>query len=102
MLPYNVQQYLDACLNTERGQVLRILSDLTERTGFDSAVQTIDQAILYKAKDPDSLQNLYRRLYADVPELPPIPKSENISNVIPIRPDMSVYDSVLQGGFPHG
>ena len=102
MLPYNVQQYLDACLNTERGQVLRILSDLTERTGFDSAVQTIDQAILYKAKDPDSLQNLYRRLYADVPELPPIPKSENIPNVIPIRPDMSVYDSVLQGGFPHG
>ena len=48
------------------------------------------------------LQNLYRRLYADVPELPPIPKSENIPNVIPIRPDMSVYDSVLQGGFPHG
>lgn len=102
MLPQTVQHYLDSCLNTERGQVLKILADLTERTGFPSAVQTVEQAILYNANDPDSLQNLYRRLYSDVPELPPMPESDSIPKVIPIRPDMSVYDSVLHGGVRHG
>ena len=62
-MPVNMQRYLDNCSNQNRGQTLRVLSELTERTGFESALQTINQAIMYNAVDPDSLENLYRRLY---------------------------------------
>ena len=57
------------CSSSDRGTVLKVLAELTNRTGFDSTLQTVDQALLYQVKDPDSLKNLYRRLYADVPEL---------------------------------
>ena len=77
-----------------------MLSELTERTGFDSALQTVNQAILYQANDPDSLKNLYRKLYMDVPDLPPIHGS-NIPKVIMIRPDLAQYDALLKGGAAH-
>lgn len=62
MMPHQMQIYLDQCPNTERGMILRTLSELTDSTGFDSAVQTVDQTITYPATDADSLQNLYGRL----------------------------------------
>ena len=70
MMPEGIQRYMDRCSNTDRGRVLKVLSELTDRTGFDSAVQTVEQALVYNAVDPDSLQSLYRRLYSDVPLLP--------------------------------
>ena len=62
MLPEPMQKYLDDCPNNERGKVLKVLSDLTDRTGFQSAVTTVTQALQYNANDADSLQALYLRL----------------------------------------
>ena len=87
-------------MNSDRGRILKVLSELTERTGFDSALQTVNQAILYQANDPDSLKNLYRKLYMDVPDLPPIHGS-SIPKVIMIRPDLAQYDALLKGGAAH-
>lgn len=101
-MPVNMQRYLDNCSNQNRGQTLRVLSELTERTGFESALQTINQAIMYNAVDPDSLENLYRRLYSDVPELPPLDTGSSIPKVIPINPDLHVYDALLRGGAAYG
>ena len=78
--------------------MLRVLAELPERTGFDSALQTIDQAVLYNAVDPDSLESLYRRLYTDVPELPPLQTGNSIPKVIPIDPNLWAYDGLLKGG----
>ena len=100
MMPGNMQRYMDRCMNSDRGRILKVLSELTERTGFDSALQTVNQAILYQANDPDSLKNLYRKLYMDVPDLPPIHGS-NIPKVIMIRPDLAQYDALLKGGAAH-
>lgn len=97
-LPINMQKYLDQCSNQDRGRMLRVLAELTERTGFDSALQTIDQAVLYNAVDPDSLESLYRRLYTDVPELPPLQTGNSIPKVIPIDPNLWAYDGLLKGG----
>lgn len=95
MLPENMRVYLDGCQNTERGKILQMLCELTERTGFDSAVQTVDQAILYKANDPDSLKALHRRLFSDLPELPPLEQTESMPNVIQFPTDLSAYDKLL-------
>lgn len=98
MMPVNMQLYLDKCLNTERGQILRVLSELTDRTGFDSAIQTVNQAINYQAVDADSLRNLYRRLYSDIPPLPPLKPHAGVPNIIQMPVNLAGYDALLQGG----
>ena len=98
MMPENMQQYLDNCKNQDRGKILKTLSDLTKRTGFDSALQTVGQAIAYQANDPDSLQALYRRLYADVPQLPPLTGQAGIPALGQIPSGLDAYDALLEGG----
>ena len=102
MMPQPMQLYLDTCANTERGKILRVLSKLTDRTGLASAIQTVEQAITYQATNADSLQNLYRRLFSDVPELPPLHPQAGIPNIIQLPVDLSEYDSLLKGGVSIG
>ena len=96
----------DKCNNTwhcygesaDRGRILKILSELTDRTGFDSAISTVSSAIRYQATDPDSLMSLYNRTYSDVPLLPPLDRSVGIpgSKIIPInRNDLTAPYAVL-------
>ena len=59
---------MDSCESKDRGRILKVLAELTERTGFTSAVNTVNEAVRMNATDPDSLETLYRRTYADVPE----------------------------------
>ncbi len=98
MMPSSMQLYMDSCENSEKGKILKVLSDLTERTGFLSAVNTVDEAVRLQANDPDSLQSLYRRLYADVPLLPPLTSQDGIpkQNVIPFRNDLPDLDHILR------
>ena len=77
----------------------------TERTGFTSAVNTVDEAVRLNATDPDSLQNLYRRTYADVPLLLPLENDASIPHqkVIPFRNDLMMLDAALsKGGVSNG
>lgn len=106
MLPATMRQYMDSCKNADRGQILKVLADLTDRTGFESAVQTVNEAIVYEANDPDSLQNLYRRLYSDVPDLPPITEADELltnGKVIAFPCDFEKLDDILRrAGASHG
>lgn len=105
MMPKTMQIYMDRCENKDRGQTLKVLAELTERSGFSSAVKTVDEAIRHNATDPDSLRNLYRRTYADVPLLPPIELSDELQcgKVIPFRNDLNLLDAVLKkGGVSNG
>ena len=97
MMPENMQKYLDNCKNHDRGKILRTLSDLTKRTGFDSALQTVGQAIAYQANDPDSLQSLYRHLYADIPPLPPLTGQAGIPDLGQMPSGLDGYDALLEG-----
>ena len=102
MMPEQLQLFLDTCSNTERGKILRVLSELTDRTGFDSALQTVHQAVIYQAANADSLQNLYRRLYSDVPHLPPLQPQEGIPGISQLPVNLSDYDRFLKGGTANG
>lgn len=104
MMPGNMQRFMDTCDNADRGQILKTLSELTDRTGFDSALRTVDEAIQLQVKDPDSLKNLYRRLYSEVPVLPPLEASFDMSlkRIIPLRNDFISYDNALKGGAQRG
>ena len=109
MMPENMQRYVKSCGSTDRGAILKVLAELTGRTGFDSALQTVNQALLYQVRDPDSallyqvrdpdsLKNLYRRLYADVPELPPMPFQSGVPTLKQMPVDLASYDLLLQKG----
>lgn len=104
IMPPSMQKYMRTCESADRGRILKVLSELTDRTGFESALHTVDEAIRYQANDPESLKSLYRRLYADVPVLPPIEAEANISLgcIIHLNTDLSVLDSVLKGGVVNG
>lgn len=96
MMPTAMKKFLEGCSNTETGKVLKVLTELTDRTGFDSALNTVHQALCYGASDADSLQNLYRRIYADVPELPPMPHSRGIPDVGQMPANIVEYDAFLR------
>ncbi len=105
MMPESMQMYMDSCKSSDRGRILKVLSELTDRTGFDSAVNTVNEAIKYQATDPDSLQNLYKRIYSDVPMLPPLGEDVSLpdAKIIPFRNDLTVLDAALRkGGVQNG
>ena len=104
MMPVTMQRFMDSCESSERGRVLKTLAELTERTGFESALAAVDEAVRRQAHDVDSLQSLYRRLFTDVPELPPLDSrlDRPIGNVIPFHNDLAAYDTALKGGVQHG
>ena len=100
MMPQTMQIYMDSCESSERGRVLKVLAELTERTGFASAIKTVDEAVRLNATDPDSLRSLYRRTYTDVPLLPPLENKALLSQqkVIPFRNDLTILDAALKKG----
>lgn len=96
MMPGTMKEYLEGCSHTEVGRVLKTLTELTNRTGFESAVNTVNQAIYYDAKDADSLKNLYRRLYSNAPELPPMPLNPGIPQMKQMSANLIAYDAFLE------
>lgn len=99
MMPASMQQYMDSCENSERGRTLKILAELTARTGFQSAVTVVDEAINLHTIDPDSLESLYRRTYSEVPILPEISSSElPKQKIIPFRNELHDLDAILKKG----
>jgi transposase len=98
IMPSTMKQFLEGCSNTETGKILKVLAELTDRSGFESALNTVNQALCYGASDADSLRNLYRRLYADVPELPPMPLGPEIPKVGQMTTNLIAYDVFLKKG----
>lgn len=79
---------------------MKVLAELTDRTGFSSAVKTVDEAVRLHATDPDSLQNLYGRTYADIPLLPPLENEALLPHqkIIPFRNELTLLDAALKKG----
>ena len=100
MMPEAMRMYMDGCESKSRGKILKVLAELTERSGFESALTTVNKAIEHQAADPDSLMSLYRRTYMDVPPLPPIEPSEAIPKMkaIMFPSELAALDAVLAKG----
>lgn len=102
LMPCNMKQFIETCSGSDLSQMLKAISELTERTGFESALHTINQALLFGANDIESLKNLYRRLYADVPELPPMELRDHVPALSPMNTNLQAYDALLEkGGLNH-
>ena len=98
MMPETMQTYLNNCSGSEKKDVLHVLSELTNRTGFESAVRTVDHAIRYEKHDPDSLKSLYNSLYSNVPQLPPLTDCNDVPDLKPVPVHLEDYDRFLRRG----
>ena len=98
MMPETMQSYLNNCDGSQKKDVLHLLSELTERTGFESALHAVEQAIDYEVHDPDSLKSLYNSIFSDVPQLPPLETGGMIPDLDPMQADLTEYDLFLKGG----
>lgn len=102
LMPETLQNFIVNSAASERKQILKVLVKLTEENGWDRALCTVNEAAKYGAVDPDSLQNLYRRIYDDIPSLPPLDISLNdkipYQEPIPTRNDLENLDVILNGG----
>ena len=95
MLPEVVKDYLEKCNRSEKGRVLSAIASLTDKSGFEKAVESVGRALQYDAADVDSLVNLHNRMHGNVVELPPLRLNGNIPDLERVRPNLAAYDAGL-------
>lgn len=95
MLPESINNYLEKCSKSDKGKVLQVIATLTEKSGFNCAVETVASALQYDVNDTDSLLSLHNRLHGNVIELAPIRIADNIPEFKPYAPNLASYDEKL-------
>lgn len=98
MFPQQMREFLERCSKSDKGKILRTIAALTEGSGFEAAVKSVENALCYDAMDVDSLLNLHRQMFNNIKELPPINISESIPKLNQVKTDFSKYDAALKGG----
>jgi len=94
ILPDVVREYIERSKGGDTSNIIKMLAELTKRTDFESATATVAQAISHNALDADSLMALHRRLFMDMPELPPL-NSPDFPHMDPLLPNLTDYDMVI-------
>lgn len=95
MLPESIKNYLERCNKSDKGKVLQVIAALTETSGFESAIKTVENALKYETTDSDSLISLHNRIHGNVIELAPIRLAGNIPDLVRVTPDLTAYDRSL-------
>ena len=82
----------------KKGGVLKVLGEQGNGTGLNRALIPYGKAFAYGASFPDGLGNLSRRIYSDVPELPPMSLNSGIPVVGQMPANLISYDVFLKKG----
>jgi transposase len=99
MFPDSIKKYIEDSSGGDVGDIMRMIAELTKKSGWDLAVETVSKAIDYQAHDADSLLALHRRLHMNLPELPPIDLPNEMPRTPEFTPDLLAYDSfIVKGG----
>jgi transposase len=91
MLPLNVRNFLEV---TDKSKFLKLLAELTEETGFNSALSLIEDAMQYDITDLDSIIAL-KRSYGNLDMKPLI--SADIPQQVKLDIDIEKYNLFLSG-----
>jgi hypothetical protein len=96
MLPQPVKEYLEDLSKQDKGKVLKAIANLTQKSSFEKAVETVSTALSYGAADIDSLINLHSRLHEKVLQLEPVRLPDHIPQLKRYEPNFMVYDESLK------
>lgn len=95
ILPDSVKNYLDKSEKNSRGQLLKMIAELTKQSSFDCAVNTVSKALEYPAINTDNLLSIHNRLNGVYIKLPPLKKSDNIPVLTSLESVLKNYDKGL-------
>ncbi len=98
MLPQPVKEYMEDLSKQDKGKVLKAIANITQKSSFEKAVETVGAALSYGATDVDSLINLHSRLHEKVLKLEPISLPEHIPQLNRYVPNLMAYDKSLKAG----
>jgi len=96
MLPQPVKEYMEILSKQDKGKVLRAIANLTEKSSFEKAVETVSTALSYGTTDLDSLINLHNRLHEKVLQLELVRLPEHIPQLKRYEPNLTAYDKSLE------
>ena len=95
MLPDPLREYLDRSDKSSRGKILSVIAKLSDKSGFEKAVETVESALSHNASDTDSLLNLHSLLNTQVALPKPIKLALNVPELKKYIPELSAYDTAL-------
>lgn len=95
MLPDPIKEHLEKCGKSEKGKVLQVIAELTEKSGFENALSTVSSALEYTVVDTDSLVNLHNRIHGKVIQLAPVKLPEFVPQLDKYEPNFANYDKQL-------
>jgi transposase len=96
MLPEPVKEYMEDLSRQGKGEVLRVIASLTQKSSFEKAIKTVSTALSYGTIDVDSLVNLHSRLNEKALQLEPVHLPEYIPQLKRYEPNLVAYDSCLR------
>jgi transposase len=95
MLPDPLRQYMDGLNKNQKGKIISAIAKFSEQSGFESAVDTVSEALQYKITDIDSLTNLHSWLNLKIIDPKPIKLPPAVPKLEKYVPELSLYDSRL-------
>jgi len=98
MLPDPVKTYLESQNRSGRGDLLRVLSDLTEESGFPVAVNALKQSIEMGRTTPEDIKALHARQIDRLIYPQTIQVDPQVPHLEPIHTDTRPYDRMLAIG----
>jgi hypothetical protein len=96
MLPDPLQEYMELCEKRDKGKILQVILQISKEAGFDTAVETVNEALSYGAADPDSLLMVHTRLTTPNLHLRPVKVPGSMPKLTKVTPNIPAYDSLLK------
>jgi len=96
MLPQSLREYIESVSKQEKGKVLKAIAELTQKSSFEKAVETVSTALTYGTTDLDSLINLHSLLHEKVLQLEPVQLPDYIPKLKRYEPNLLAYDKSLR------
>ncbi len=95
MLPDPLRDYLESLSKSQKGKVLSVIAKFSEQSGFEKAVNTVQEALQYQINDIDSLTNLHSWLNLKIADPEPVKLSPMVPKLKKYSPQLSIYDGYL-------
>jgi len=98
MLPQSLQEWLEGKERGEKREALKLLSELTEKSNFKTALRAIEEGFSMGVRDLDSVKILHTRLMRPLYDVERISLASGVPKVKELNVDIAVYDSFLKIG----
>ena len=95
MFPESAKSWFEKISSGDKSSALKLLAKMSEESGFEVAIKSLESALSYGASDFESLSIIYKNITSNIPELKPIQVSANIPKVTKVESDVKKYDLFL-------